>query len=452
MQKLTTKLKNVPRNASLVPCSTSSDLNRGENPSDQNKVLIVNNLEVNLPVRKNSQGLRVPVINMKGKLLMPCRRGVARKLLEEGKAVVTNLFPFVIKLKIATGETVDRLVLGVDIGYRFNGFSVISKGKEVLCGTLELDGKTSERLADRAMYRRGRRNKLEYRAPRFDNRTREEGWLPPSVMRRYQSILNHIKKICSWYPIAEIRIETANFDIQKINNPDIAGTGYQQGSLYEYQNMRSYLFARENGKCQYCCKEFSKGTSSHIHHIIPKGMGGTDKPSNLALLHENCHKKLHAKKDFNKLKKNKQYKAETWMNIVRNRFQQDLPGIKTTFGYITNLVRNSLGLEKTHYNDAFVIAGGTDQDRVEPVVVKQSRRNNRCLQKNRNGYAPSIRKQRYSIRPGDLVKFVSSNKIYVVKGIHSYGKYVRVWDKEKILDFKTDKIVKCYHQKTLKWI
>jgi len=24
-------------------------------------------------------------------------------------------------------------------------------------------------------------------------------------------------------------------------------------------------------------------------------------------------------------------------------------------------------------------------------------------------------------------------------------------DKGKVLDFKTDKIVKCYHQKTLKW-
>ena len=74
------------------------------------------------------------------------------------------------------------------------------------------------------------------------------------------------------------------------------------------------------------------------------------------------------------------------------------------------------------------------------------------VQKNRNGYAPSIRKQRYSTKPGDLVRFIGSNKIFVVKGMHSYGKYVRVCDKEKILNFKTDKIIKCYHQKTLKWI
>ena len=70
MQKLTTKLKNVPRNASLVPCSTRYMLNRVQRLSAYNKVLIVNNLEVNLPTSNSRQGLRVPVTVMIGKLVL----------------------------------------------------------------------------------------------------------------------------------------------------------------------------------------------------------------------------------------------------------------------------------------------------------------------------------------------------------------------------------------------
>jgi len=135
-----------------------------------------------------------------------------------------------------------------------------------------------------------------------------------------------------------------------------------------------------------------------------------------------------------------------------NNLEVDLPSTKTTFGYITNIIRNELGLAKTHYNDAFIIAGRTDQSRSNPTTVKQKCKNNRVLQLSRNGYASAIRKQRYSIQPGDLVSFVGNNRKYAIKGVHSYGTRVKVWDKEEVLDFKMNKIVKCCHQKTLMWI
>ena len=55
MQKLLAKLKNVPRNAPLVPCSTRYMLNRDESLSAYNKVLTNNNLEVDLPVLESSE-------------------------------------------------------------------------------------------------------------------------------------------------------------------------------------------------------------------------------------------------------------------------------------------------------------------------------------------------------------------------------------------------------------
>ena len=56
MQKLQAKLKNVPRNTSLVPCSTNLLLNRKETLSATDIVLTCNNPEVNLPVYDRSSG------------------------------------------------------------------------------------------------------------------------------------------------------------------------------------------------------------------------------------------------------------------------------------------------------------------------------------------------------------------------------------------------------------
>ena len=90
-----------------------------------------------------------------------------------------------------------------------------------------------------------------------------------------------------------------------------------------------------------------------------------------------------------------------------------------TYGYVTKYQRNKLGLEKSHVNDAFVIAGGTNQERCRPYEVIQVRRNNRSLQKNRKGFKPSIRRQKYPLQPYDLVTY--NNRIYRVKGVHCYG-------------------------------
>ena len=50
MQQLQVESKNAPRNASLVPCSVSSALNKEVIPSVQNIVLTCNNPEENLRV------------------------------------------------------------------------------------------------------------------------------------------------------------------------------------------------------------------------------------------------------------------------------------------------------------------------------------------------------------------------------------------------------------------
>jgi 5-methylcytosine-specific restriction endonuclease McrA len=427
MQKLSLKLKKVPRNAPQVPCSTNPVLNRDQSLSVQDKVLDDNNLDVDRSQRKGSSDLRVQnvvyVLNMRGVPLMPTSQKMANKLLKEKKAKVVKRKPFTIQMLVPTGETRQVVVLGIDSGYKHIGFSATSKKKELISGEVELDMKTKERLETRAMYRRGRRNKLWYRKPRFMNRvsTKKKGWLPPSTQRRYDTHLNLIRKIGDILPVRKVVIEVGNFDIQKLNNPDISGKEYQEGSLFGYNNMKSFLISREKGMCQLCGKE--KGNDGwNVHHIKERSKGGGDGESNLALLHKKCHEKLH--RENLKLKgKNKMYKDATFMNIIKDKFLNDLR-CKITYGYITFTKRHELGLDKSHNNDAFVISCGTHQKRSLPMNIKQKHRNNRSLQKNRKGFKPSIRKQRYKLQPGDLVKV--DDKVYNCGGTHDKGKRVMV--------------------------
>jgi hypothetical protein len=212
--------------------------------------------------------------------------------------------------------------------------------------------------------------------------------------------------------------------------------------MFGYQNMRSFLMAREHGKCQLCGKEFSKGNPAHIHHIISRAQGGTDREKDLALLHEKCHIKLHKNRLFHLLKKNEQYKDSTFMNIIRWKFREIFPFCKYVYGNETFVKRNELKLEKTHYNDAFVIAGGINQVKVIPVYMGQKHKNNRALKSNRKGFKPSIRRQRYSIQPYDLVAI--NNKKYSVKGCCNYGKWIACSDGRKTLNFNIKKVKKVF--------
>jgi hypothetical protein len=120
-------------------------------------------------------------------------------------------------------------------------------------------------------------------------------------------------------------------------------------------------------------------------------------------------------------------KATAAINNIRWKLVETLEA-EHTYGYITKYARKKLGLEKSHINDAFVIAGGTIQERCRPYTVVQVRRGNRSLQVNRNGFRPSIRRNRYTLQPYDLVSF--EGQLYTVKGVFSYGTWVRLSDSQ----------------------
>jgi len=454
MQKFKEEFQNVPTNASLVCSSTNLMLNREDTLSASNRLerstLTLNNPEVNR-VQQTGRSLKVFVfvLNMQGIPLMPCSYAKSKRLIKKGAAKVIKRFPFTIQLNFECENHTQNINLGIDSGYENIGFSASTEKQELISGTLILDGKTKERLEEKGIYRRGRRYKLWYRKSRFNNRKNKKIQLPPSIERKYQTHLNLIKKLKQILPISEIYIELGIFNVQKLENPHIRGAQYTQGNLYKYQNMRNYLFAKQNGKCLFCKKDL-KGFSSHIHHIKSRNNNGNNRAENLTLSHKKCHVKIHKKSLDKNLKSNsKDYKQSTFMNIISKRFQKNLPDIIGIFGYVTSMKRNELGLEKTHFNDAFVIARGNNQIRCKSIEIKQIHRNNRVLQLNRKGFKPSIKKNKSKVNPGDL--FWIGKKEYTCKGMFNYSRYILFGKMNKKEYFKFSEITKIFHFGSFAW-
>ncbi|MBT9145374.1 MAG: hypothetical protein DDT42_01245 [candidate division WS2 bacterium] len=440
MQKLEERTeRNTPRDASQVRSNCGSVIKHdcGVGQVLQGSKTSSNNSDENqLPKERQNTSVSVYMLNMRGKPLMPTTPRKARILLKQGKAKVVQRTPFTIQLKYPTGETKQPITFGIDAGYSKIGFSATTEKQELISGELILRTDVSKKLTEKQMYRKNRRSKLWHRKPRFNNRKRDKGWLAPSIKHKLDSHIRLIQKIKGILPVTNIVVEVANFDIQKIKNPCIEGKEYQEGEQLGFWNTREYILHRGNHVCQ-ICKGKSKDPILNVHHIDPRKSTGTNRPDNLITLCETCHKAYH-KGDIkpNLLKNNNNrngFKPETFMSTVRWKLINQLKEIENnsnsvfhTYGYITKHNRIKAGLQKTHSNDAFVIAGGNGHERVNPFNCKQTRRNNRCIQLNRNGFKPSIRKKRYKFQPNDLIRF--KRKECRVKGVFNYGKWLRLAD------------------------
>ena len=102
---------------------------------------------------------------------MPCSQRKARLLLKQKKAKIISYKPFTIQLCYATGESKQEVTVGIDEGARHIGIAVVSQGKVLAKGEVELRQDVHSLLLTRAQYRRGRRfRKTRYRKTRFLNR------------------------------------------------------------------------------------------------------------------------------------------------------------------------------------------------------------------------------------------------------------------------------------------
>ena len=232
----------------------------------------------------------VYVLNKHGEPLMPCSPGKARLLLKQQKACVVKRTPFTIKLLFGSAGYKQPITLGVDAGSKHVGLSASTEKRELYSEEFTPRSDVVELLSTRRQNRRSRRNrKTRYRVPRFDNRvhSKHKGWLAPSVEVKIQEHITVIKHICKILPISLVRVETAEFDTQRLKamlagKPLPVGTDYQLGEMYDEYNVRQYVLKRDHYTCQ-CCGTHNtakKLVKLHVHHLESRKTGG-NAPSNL---------------------------------------------------------------------------------------------------------------------------------------------------------------------------
>ncbi|MCP3819591.1 RNA-guided endonuclease IscB [Streptomyces sp. A3M-1-3] len=328
----------------------------------------------------------VAVLDKNGCPLMPCHPARARELLAKGRAVVARHTPFTIRLKDRTRaeSTVIGVALRIDPGSVGTGIAVTTDAhthdpgtEETRCArrglyAVELVHRGSQirkKMGQRANHRRRRRSaNLRYRAPRFNNRARKEGWLPPSLQHRIDTTFGIASRLTRLFPVVEIHVERVAFDVHAMSaGRDLTGAEYQQGTLAGYE-VREYLLEKWGRTCAYCG---AKDIPLQVEHIHPRSRGGSDRITNLTLSCESCNQTkaatpvdvfLHGKPDLlrrvlSQVKTPLQGASvmnATRFQLTRTLAQLGVP-VRPWSGGRTKCNRSRIGLAKTHTLDALAV-------------------------------------------------------------------------------------------------
>jgi RRXRR protein/HNH endonuclease len=330
--------------------------------------------------------LFVYMLNCHGQPLMPCQPRKARLLLREGKAKVVRMVPFTLQLLYGSSGYKQEVSLGIDAGTQHIGVSATTEQMVLFEAEVQPRTDIGELLATRSQFRRARRNrKTRYRKCRFLNRKKRSGWLAPSVQHKVEAHLKTIRLVHKLLPVSRTTIEVAQFDIQKIRNPEIEGKDYQHGPQLGFWNVRECVLARDRHGCQWCQGK-SKDPILTVHHIESRKTGG-DSPDNLITLCETCHDLIHRTHQEHKLeRKSQDFRDATQMGIIRWAIYEQskalFPNVHLTYGYITKHTRITHELEKSHLIDARCISGNSKASSDSTWhLIKMVRRNNRQLHK-----------------------------------------------------------------------
>ena len=333
---------------------------------------------------------KVFVLDTNKQPLNPIHPGRARMLLSQGKASVFRQYPFtlILKQELPTPK-VEPLRVKIDPGAKVTGFALVndSTGEVVWAGELQHRGfQIRDALTSRRQLRRSRRNrKTRYRKPRFLNRTRQLFWLPPSLSSRVANILTWVKRLSSLCQITAVSQELVRFDTQQMEDAEISGEGYQQGTVAGYE-IRECLLEKWDRACAYCG---AKDTELEVEHIQARSKGGSNRVSNLCLACVPCNQKKGNQdiKDFLKgkpdllrriLSERQRPLADTaavnatrW-NLYENLKETGLP-VEVGTGGRTKYNRTVRCLEKTHYWDAACVGVSTPEQLitvgVKPLLI-----------------------------------------------------------------------------------
>ena len=335
-------------------------------------------------------------------------------------------YPATIILKKSVKELpLPYLELRIDPGSKFTGIALVEIETETIVWAMELEHRglsISENLTARSNVRRGRRNRNTRYRPMRPNHKKQPGWLPPSLQHRVYTTMTWVKRILALAPIKSIAVERVKFDMQKLENPEIEGIEYQQGTLQGY-TLREVLLEHWGRKCAYCD---AVNVPLEIEHIQPKSKGGSDRFNNLTLSCHQCNqnKSNQSVEEFlkndpvrlNNIKKHQKQSLRdaAAVNSTRNKLFESLTHfnipVRCSSGAYTKMIRFQSNLPKAHFIDAGCVnaSKGVILKTFQPLQVKCNGHGNRqfvTMDKHgfpRSDYAPKhVRKD---WKAGDIIK------------------------------------------------
>ncbi len=219
--------------------------------------------------------------------LMPCTEKGVRQMLEPGRAQVHQMAPFIIRLKGRTAQTsvFQPIRVKFDPGSNTTGAAIIMEGakgpKAIFFGEIVHKAGNQARSNARRAWCRSRR----YREPRFQNGKQKKGWLPPSLEARVDQSVHALAQIQKRTPLTRLRVEHVKFDTQEMQNPEISGVEYQQGTLLGYE-VRESLLEKWGRVCADCGQT---NVPLQVEHLVPKSRRGSNQVSNRASACEPCN-------------------------------------------------------------------------------------------------------------------------------------------------------------------
>lgn len=369
------------------------------------------------------------VVDRNREPLTPCRMARARILLQQGRAAVFRRYPFTI---ILTDRTAEESVirphrLKIDPGSRTTGMAVIQEdtGRVVAAAEIEHRGRKSKAALDsrRAVRRSRRQRKTRYRPSRFQNRTRSSEWLPPSLESRVANLLTWVQRFHRFCPLSALSLELVKFDLQALEDPEISGVEYLQGTLAGSE-VREYLLEKWGRTCAYCGQE---NVPLQIEHIQSRSRGGTNRVANLTLACQPCNSRKgnRAIAEFLKrkpavlaqiqaqakapLRDASAVNATRWV-LWRRLTARGLP-VECGSGGRTKFNRTRRQLPKAHWIDAACVGASTPEalgwEDFRPLLIRACGhgKRNRCGTDRfgmPNRHAPR-RKFERGVRTGDIV-------------------------------------------------
>jgi 5-methylcytosine-specific restriction endonuclease McrA len=302
---------------------------------------------------------------------------------------------------------------------------------------LKAGKRIKERLDRRRALRRSRRQrKTRYRKPRFQNRRKRQRMLPPSLESRVCSILTWVARVRRLAPIGAISQELVRFDTQLMQQPEISGSEYQQGTLAGYE-IREFLLEKWQRACTYCG---ATDIPLQVEHIQSRARGGTNRLSNLCLACQPCNlaKGTQDIRDFLASRPDVLARvlcqAKTPLtdaaavNATRWRLFERLQAtglpLEAGSGGLTKYNRSQRNLPKTHWLDAACVGTSTPEQlktaAVVPLLIEATGHGTRQMCGTDEHGFPTRHRQRkkvhFGFQTGDLVRAVVPSGKYV--GVH----------------------------------